>query len=99
MIKVQDLNKVYKTRNKTACKALKNISFTLPNNGMIFVLGKSGSGKSTLLNLLGGLDSFDDGEIFFENERLSAFTQKDFYDYRCRHIGFVFQDFHLLEEL
>ena len=79
--------------------ALDHISFTLPDNGMVFVLGKSGSGKSTLLNLLGGLDEFEEGEIFFEDEKLSAFTQTDFYDYRCRHIGFVFQDFHLLEEL
>ena len=79
--------------------ALDHVSFTLDDNGMVFVLGKSGSGKSTLLNLLGGLDEFEDGEIFFENEKLSGFTQKDFNDYRCRHIGFVFQDFHLLEEL
>lgn len=99
MIKVQDLTKIYKSKNRTNCMALDHISFTLPDNGMVFVLGKSGSGKSTLLNLLGGLDEFEEGEIFFEDEKLSAFTQKDFYDYRCRHIGFVFQDFHLLEEL
>ena len=99
MIKVQDLTKIYKSKNRTNCTALDRISFTLPDNGMVFVLGKSGSGKSTLLNLLGGLDGFEGGEIFFEDEKLSAFTQKDFYDYRCRHIGFVFQDFHLLEEL
>ena len=98
MIKVQDLTKIYKSKNRTNCMALDHISFTLPDNGMVFVLGKSGSGKSTLLNLLGGLDEFEEGEIFFEDEKLSAFTQKDFYDYRCRHIGFVFQDFHLLEE-
>ncbi len=99
MIKVQDLTKIYKSKNRGQCVALDHISFTLPDNGMVFVLGKSGSGKSTLLNLLGGLDEFEDGEIFFEEERLSYFTQQDFYDYRCRHIGFVFQDFHLLEEL
>ena len=99
MIKVQDLTKIYKSKNRTNCTALDHVSFTLPDNGMVFVLGKSGSGKSTLLNLLGGLDEFEEGEIFFEDERLSVFTQKDFYDYRCRHIGFVFQDFHLLEEL
>ena len=99
MIKVQDLTKIYKSKNRTNCTALDRVSFTLPDNGMVFVLGKSGSGKSTLLNLLGGLDGFEGGEIFFEDEKLSAFTQKDFYDYRCRHIGFVFQDFHLLEEL
>ena len=99
MIKVQDLTKIYKSKNRTNCIALDHVSFTLPDNGMVFVLGKSGSGKSTLLNLLGGLDGFEFGEIFFENERLSKFTKYDFYDYRCRHIGFVFQDFHLLEEL
>ena len=99
MIKVQDLTKIYKSRNRTNCIALDHVSFTLGDSGMVFVLGKSGSGKSTLLNLLGGLDGFESGEIFFENERLSKFTKYDFYDYRCRHIGFVFQDFHLLEEL
>ena len=99
MIQVQELTKIYKSKNRTNCLALDHVSFTLADNGMVFVLGKSGSGKSTLLNLLGGLDSFEEGEIFFENEKLSGFTQKDFYDYRCRHIGFVFQDFHLLEEL
>ena len=99
MIKVQDLTKIYKSKNRTNCVALDHVSFTLPDNGMIFVLGKSGSGKSTLLNLLGGLDGFEGGEIYFEDERLSKFTKYDFYDYRCRHIGFVFQDFHLLEEL
>ena len=99
MIKVHELTKIYKSKNRTNCTALDGVSFTLPDNGMVFVLGKSGSGKSTLLNLLGGLDSFEGGEIFFEDEQLSKFTKYDFYDYRCRHIGFVFQDFHLLEEL
>ncbi|MBO5930990.1 MAG: ABC transporter ATP-binding protein/permease [Clostridia bacterium] len=99
MIKVQDLTKIYKSKNRTNCMALDHVSFTLEDSGMVFVLGKSGSGKSTLLNLLGGLDEFEEGEIFFENEQLSKFTKYDFYDYRCRHIGFVFQDFHLLEEL
>ena len=97
MIKVQELTKIYKSKNRTNCTALDSVSFTLPDNGMVFVLGKSGSGKSTLLNLLGGLDSFEGGEIYFEDEQLSKFTKYDFYDYRCRHIGFVFQDFHLLE--
>lgn len=99
MIKVQDLTKIYKSKNRNNCVALDHVSFTLDDSGMVFVLGKSGSGKSTLLNLLGGLDGFEAGEIFFENEQLSKFTKYDFYDYRCRHIGFVFQDFHLLEEL
>lgn len=99
MIKVQDLTKIYKSRDNESFMALDHISFTLPDAGMVFVLGKSGSGKSTLLNLLGGLDEFEEGEVFFEDQQLSYFTPKDFNDYRCRHIGFVFQDFHLLDEL
>lgn len=99
MIAVQNLTKIYKSRDKRSFKALKEISFTLPDCGMVFVLGKSGSGKSTLLNLLGGLDSFEGGEIVFENAKLSSFSQQDFYAYRRQHIGFVFQDYHLLEEL
>ena len=56
MVKVNNLTKVYKSKNKNNCVALNDISFELPDKGLIFVVGKSGSGKSTLLNLLGGLD-------------------------------------------
>ena len=99
MISIQNLTKKYKSKNKFDCVALDNISFDLPDSGMVFILGKSGSGKSTLLNLLGGLDNFDSGEIFVDGAKLSKFKQTDFYDYRGNHVGFVFQDYHLLDEL
>ncbi|MBR2371665.1 MAG: ATP-binding cassette domain-containing protein [Clostridia bacterium] len=54
MISIQNLTKKYKSKNKFDCVALDNISFDLPDSGMVFILGKSGSGKSTLLNLIGG---------------------------------------------
>ena len=62
MIKVENLTKIYKSSSKQSCKALNDVSFVLPNKGMIFVVGKSGSGKSTLLNLLGGLDNATSGD-------------------------------------
>ena len=57
MIEISHLNKIYKSKKRRKCHALKDINLTLPDNGLVFVLGKSGSGKSTLLNLIGGLDN------------------------------------------
>ena len=99
MIKIENLTKTYKTDDKQSCKALDNVNLILPNRGMIFVLGKSGSGKSTLLNLIGGLDSFDSGDITVFGNALSTFKEKDFEAFRSSCISFIFQDYHLMDEL
>lgn len=99
MIKISGLNKIYKSKKTKKFQALKNINLTLPDNGLIFILGKSGSGKSTLLNLIGGLDSISSGSIVVDGNDLSTFKEKDFCSYRNTHIGFIFQDYHLIEEL
>lgn len=99
MILIKDLTKRYKSKNKKICTALDGIDLVLPDKGMIFVIGKSGSGKSTLLNMIGGLDSFDEGTIISGGNDLSTFKGRDFYKYRASHVGFIFQDFHLIEEL
>ena len=70
MISVRNLVKVYKSKRKSSCVALNEVSFDLPNKGMIFVLGESGSGKSTLLNILGGLDDFTSGQIVVDGNEL-----------------------------
>lgn len=99
MIKISGLNKIYKSKKTKKFHALKNINLTLPDNGLIFILGKSGSGKSTMLNLIGGLDSISSGSIVVDGNDLSTFKEKDFCSYRNTHIGFIFQDYHLIEEL
>ncbi len=99
MIKITALNKKYKTQKRKDCHALNNINLTLPDKGLVFVLGKSGSGKSTLLNLIGGLDSITSGTIEVDGNDLSTFKEKDFCNYRNTHIGFIFQDYHLIDEL
>ncbi len=99
MIIIRDLTKKYKSKRRRTCVALNGVNLTLPDSGMIFVIGKSGSGKSTLLNMIGGLDSFDEGTIISFGNDLSRFKNKDFYKYRASHVGFIFQDFHLIEEL
>ena len=64
---------------------------------MIFVLGKSGSGKSTLLNILGGLDNATSGEVLIDGNRFSSLTPKDQDNYRNQYVGFIFQDFCLID--
>ncbi len=100
MIKIEGLTKIYHAKSKkNDCVALDNIDLILPEKGMVFIIGKSGSGKSTLLNLLGGLDSFDSGEITVFGNALSEFGASRYEAYRSDMIGFVFQDYHLLDEL
>lgn len=99
MFKIVDLNKRYITKKKFITHALKNISLTLPDKGMCFILGKSGSGKSTLLNLLTGLDKVDYGFIESNGINISSLSQKLLDNYRNGMIGFIFQEFNLLEDM
>lgn len=99
MIEIKNLTKTYKSKSSQEIKALVNVSFTLPNNGLYFITGQSGSGKSTLLNLIGGLDKPDNGEIIVNNESLSSYSNHDYDDYRNSTIGFIFQEYNLLETL
>ena len=99
MINIKNLNKIYKSKRKNNCHALKDIDLTLPSKGLVFVLGKSGSGKSTLLNLIGGLDNVTSGEIIIDDNNISKMSEAKFADYRNEYIGFIFQDYHLIDEL
>ena len=99
MINIKSLNKVYKSKKRRRCHALHDINLTLPDAGLVFVLGKSGSGKSTLLNLIGGLDNVTSGSIEVDGNDLAKFKERDFCNYRNTHIGFIFQDYHLIDEL
>ena len=99
MIKISGLTKIYKSRKKEQCVALDNVSFSLPGTGFVFVIGKSGSGKTTLLSIVGGLDNLTSGDVAVNGNAFSTFKEKDFVNYRNSMIGYVFQDFHLIDEL
>jgi putative ABC transport system ATP-binding protein len=98
MIRITGLTKKYISNRKRVCVALNNVDLTLPDKGLVFILGKSGSGKSTLLNLIGGLDSFDEGDIVCYSNSLKSFSGKDFEAYRSHLVSFIFQDYHLLKK-
>ena len=98
MLELKNLTKVYKTSRKEKTVAVNNVSLQFPSTGMIFVTGKSGSGKSTLLNMIGTLDNITSGEIIVDGVNFKEFGHKDFQEYRSSYLGFVFQDFLLLDE-
>lgn len=98
MIELKNIVKNYKSKKGKKTKALDNVSLSFDNKGMTFILGKSGSGKSTLLNVLGGLDKYDDGEMLILGKSSKDFTNADFDSYRNTYIGFIFQEFNILED-
>ncbi len=98
MLEIKNLTKVYKTSKKEKCIAVNDVSLQFPSTGMIFVTGKSGSGKSTLLNMIGTLDNITSGEIIVDGVSFKKFKEKEFQEYRSSYLGFVFQDFLLLDE-
>ena len=98
MLEVRNLKKEYRTKGGNVTKALDDVSILFPETGLIFLLGKSGSGKSTLLNVIGGLDQADSGEIIIKGKNSKEFTASDFDSYRNTFIGFVFQEYNILNE-
>ncbi len=98
MLEIKNLTKIYKPKKGVPVTALNGVTLKFPEKGMIFLLGKSGSGKSTLLNLLGGLDSYDDGEILIKGVSSRDFTQSRFDSYRNTYVGFIFQEYNVLPE-
>lgn len=98
MFQIKELKKIYTPNKQNEVNAIDGISLTFNDNGMTFLLGKSGSGKSTLLNLLGGLDDYTEGEIIINGKSTKNFTQKDFDEYRNESVGFVFQEYNLLND-
>lgn len=97
MIEVKNVCKFYETKNGEV-KALDNVNLSFPNSGLFFVLGKSGCGKTTLLNIIGGLDNTTAGEILVDGKPIGAIESKDGDLYRNYKVGFVFQEYNLIDK-
>lgn len=98
MLEIRDLVKIYKGKGGAEVRALDGVSAKFGATGMVFVLGKSGSGKSTLLNVCGGLDTPDGGEIIIDGKSSKDFTGSDSDSYRNTFVGFIFQEYNLLND-
>lgn len=96
-LELRKINKIYKGKTENI-HILKDLDLKVYEGEFISILGKSGSGKSTLLNVIGMLDSIDDGEIFIEEKKIDRGNEKDIDEIKNKKIGFVFQFHYLLPE-
>lgn len=100
LLEVSNLEKIYKTRlSSNQVVALDNVNFSVEEGEYIAIMGESGSGKTTLLNLLALLDKASQGKIILDGKDLSAISDSQISKFRRDHLGFVFQDFNLLDTL
>ncbi|MDU5664030.1 ATP-binding cassette domain-containing protein, partial [Streptococcus vestibularis] len=98
LLDVQHVKKIYKTRFKgNQVEALKDIHFTVEKGEYVAIMGESGSGKSTLLNILAMLDKPTAGRVYLNGMDTATIKNKDASSFRREKLGFVFQDFNLLD--
>lgn len=98
LIKLKDINKYYKV-GKEKFHVLKSLNINIEEGDFVMIMGKSGSGKTTLLNVLAFLDKFDTGSYFFNYENVSSLNENQRSVFRNKYIGFIFQQFNLIETL
>ena len=98
MLQLRNISKTYKPKKGVPVKALNDVSIDFEETGLVFLLGKSGSGKSTLLNIIGGLEIADEGEIIIKGKSSKEFKSSDFDSYRNTFIGFIFQEYNILND-
>lgn len=96
MIKLENVTKFYNS-NGIITHALKNVNLELHRNEFVAICGPSGSGKSTLLNVICKQDTFDDGEIYYKGNETAYFNVEDMDDFRKNKIGFIFQNYNIIE--
>src|SRR3989339_2177459 len=98
MIRTANLRKIY-TTDEVETTALNNVNIEIKQGEFVSIMGPSGCGKSTLLNILGLLDNPSSGEMFFLDNEVSKYSERQRAQLRKENIGFVFQSFNLIDEL
>ncbi|HHV99124.1 MAG TPA: ABC transporter ATP-binding protein [Clostridiaceae bacterium] len=98
LLEVNNLKKVYTTRfGGNAVQALSNVTFSIEKGEFVAIMGESGSGKTTLLNIVASLDKPTSGEVLLNGKNIASIKEKEISAFRRDNLGFVFQDFNLLD--
>jgi len=100
LLEVKNVKKIYTARfGSIKVQALNDVNFSVEEGEYVAIMGESGSGKTTLLNILASLDKATSGQVLLKGQNLSEVKQKELCAFRREHLGFVFQDFNLLDTL
>lgn len=100
ILEVKNVKRVYTTRfGSVKVQALNDVNFSVEEGEYVAIMGESGSGKTTLLNILASLDKATSGQVLLRGKNISEIKQKEICAFRREHLGFVFQDFNLLDTL
>ncbi|MBQ6314035.1 MAG: ATP-binding cassette domain-containing protein, partial [Mogibacterium sp.] len=98
MIRLERVNKYYNKGKGNQIHVIDNSTMTLPDKGMVCLLGPSGCGKTTLLNAIGGLDDVNSGKIYIDDQLITRFSSNKIDTIRNARIGYIFQNFNLLDD-
>lgn len=96
MIKLQNVGKIYNTDGNVAV-GIRKVNLELHVGEFVAITGESGSGKTTLLNVISGIDSYEEGEMYVNGEETSYFSTEDLESYRNRYVGFIFQNYNIID--
>ena len=98
LLEVKNVKKIYTTRfGSNRVEALRDVNFTVERGEYVAIMGESGSGKTTLLNILAALDKPTEGKVYLKDRDLGKLKEKEIATFRRQNLGFVFQDFNLLD--
>ena len=93
---LKDIGKIYVSDGNVAV-GIRGVNLSFDRGEFVAITGKSGSGKSTLLNVISGMDSYEEGELYIEGQPTSHYLESDLEEYREKYISFIFQDYNIIE--
>ncbi len=96
MIRLKNISKFY-SKNQTVSLGLRKVNLEIGLHEFVAIIGESGSGKTTLLNVISGIDTYEEGELYINDEETSYFSKEDWENYRKKYIAFIFQSYNLIE--
>ncbi|MBQ2272459.1 MAG: ATP-binding cassette domain-containing protein, partial [Clostridia bacterium] len=95
-LSLKDVGKIYVSDGNVSV-GIRGVNLSFELGEFVAVTGKSGSGKSTLLNVISGMDSYEEGELYIEGQSTSHYLQPEWEEYREKYISFIFQDYNIIE--
>ena len=95
-IELKNIGKIYVSEGNVAV-GIRGVNLAFSRGEFVAITGASGSGKSTLLNVISGMDTYEEGELYIEGEPTSHYMQKDWEEYRKKYISFIFQEYNIIE--